>query len=192
MNYKINDSVFETFPKLITERLVLEEIDYAVAQDLFEIRSDERVVKYLDREKHKTVEDTQEMITIIMRSYNEKTGINWIIKNRTTLEVIGYIGYWRLFRERVRGEIGFALKPEFWQKGIMSEALLKVIEFGFKKFGLHSIEGNVNPNNISSIRLLEKIGFKKEAYYREDYLFNGKFQDSAIYSLLETDRLLVF
>jgi ribosomal-protein-alanine N-acetyltransferase len=187
MNIIINDSVFEIFPKLTTERLLLEEIEYSDAQDLFLIRSDNRVIKFLDRERHKSIDDTKAMITKIKESYRKREGINWVIKNRSTLQVIGYIGYWRLFRERVRGEIGFALKPDFWNKGIMTEALIKVIDFGFSKIGFHSIEGNVNPQNISSITLLEKIGFKKEAYFREDYLFDGEFKDSVIFSLLETD-----
>ena len=69
----------------------------------------------------------------------------------------------------------------------MSEALLKVIEFGFNEFKLHSIMGNVNPQNKRSIKLLEKYGFKKEAHFREDYLYNGKYLDSIIYCLLEND-----
>jgi ribosomal-protein-alanine N-acetyltransferase len=87
----------------------------------------------------------------------------------------------------MRAEIGYAMKPEYWGNGYMYEALAKVINFGFNEFCLHSIEANVNPANASSIKLLEKLGFKKEAYFREDYLYNGKFLDTAIYSLLETD-----
>ncbi|MCB9249885.1 MAG: GNAT family N-acetyltransferase [Ignavibacteriales bacterium] len=81
---------------------------------------------------------------------------------KNTSKVIGYIGYWRLVREGVRAEIGYALKPEYWGKGLMSESLLKVIEFGFANFGLHSIEGNVNPENKNSIKILEKFGFKRK------------------------------
>jgi len=52
---------------------------------------------------------------------------------------------------------------------------------------LHSIEANVNPLNEKSKKVLERVGFKKEAYFRENYLFDGKFLDSVIYSLLEKD-----
>lgn len=79
------------------------------------------------------------------------------------------------------------MKPEFWGNGFMHESLIKVIDFGFNKLSLHSIEANVNPANVSSITLLEKLKFKREAYFKEDYLFNGKFLDTSIYSLLETD-----
>ena len=187
MNYKINDNVFSVFPKLETERLLLVEFVKNDSEDLFKMRSDERVLKYLDRDSHKSVEESELMIEEMIRSYSNKEGINWIIRKKDTLNVIGYIGYWRMIRKNVRAEIGYALKPEYWGNGYLQEALTKVIEFGFKEFCLHSIEGNVNPANLSSIKLLEKLGFKKEAYFREDYLFNGKFLDTAIYSLLETD-----
>jgi ribosomal-protein-alanine N-acetyltransferase len=52
---------------------------------------------------------------------------------------------------------------------------------------LHSIEANVNPNNLSSIKLLERNNFIREGYFKENYFFNGKFSDSAIYSLISPE-----
>lgn len=187
MNTKINDNIFDTFPNLETERLQLREFVKGDAEELFKIRSDERVMKYLDRDTHKSVAESELMIEQMIEIYNNKSGINWIISKKDSLSVIGYIGYWRLIRENLRAEVGYAMKPEYWGNGYMQEALNKVIEFGFKEFCLHSIEGNVNPNNLGSIKLLEKFGFKREAYFKEDYFYNGKFLDTAIYSLLETD-----
>ncbi len=187
MNTKINDNIFDTFPNLETERLQLTEFVKGDAEELFKIRSDERVMKYLDRDPHKSVAESELMIEKMIEIYNNKSGINWIISKKDSLSVIGYIGYWRLIRENLRAEVGYAMKPEYWGNGYMQEALNKVIEFGFKEFCLHSIEGNVNPNNLGSIKLLEKFGFKREAYFKEDYFYNGKFLDTVIYSLLETD-----
>lgn len=188
MNFKINDDVFTTFPAFETKRLFLMEFKKSDAQEIFKMRSDEKVQKYLDRDTHKSVEESEAMIDGMIKSYNNKEAINWIIRNKNTNDVIGYIGYWRMIRHNVRAEIGYAMKPEFWGNGYMSEAFAKVIEFGFKEFCLHSIEANVNPANASSIKLLEKLGFTKEAYFKEDYFYNGKFLDTAIYSLLETDK----
>ena len=188
MNFKINDDVFKVFPKLETERLLLMEFVKSDAEELFKIRSDERVQKYLDRDLHKTVEESELMIDGMIKTFNSKEGINWIIRKKDSLNVIGYIGYWRMIRNNVRAEIGYSMKPEYWGNGYMQEALSKVIDFGFNEFCLHSIEANVNPDNAKSIKLLDKFGFKREAYFKEDYFYNGKFLDTAIYSLLETDR----
>ena len=187
MNLKINDDVFDQFPNIETKRLVLRSFTIQDAEELFKIRSDDRVTKYLDRDNHKTVEESQKMIEGILQSFKNKGGINWIILERASSEIAGYIGYWNLIKENVRAEIGYVLKPEYWGKGYISEALSKVLEFGFNEFKLHSIMGNVNPQNERSIKLLERFGFKKEAHFREDYLYNGKYIDSIIYCLLETD-----
>lgn len=186
MNLKINDTVFDQFPNIGTKNLVLNSFIIQDAEEIFKIRSDDRVTKYLDRDNHKSVEESRSMVQSIIKSYEDKTGISWIIREKISSEIVGYIGYWNLIRENVRAEIGYALKPEYWGKGYMSEALLKVIEFGFNEFKLHSIIGNVNPQNKRSIKLLEKYGFKKEAHFREDYLYNGKYLDSEIYCLLES------
>lgn len=187
MNIIINDNIFVDFPNFETKRLYFTEFVKGDAEELFKMRSDEKVLKYLDRDPHKSVKESELMIEKMISTYNSKEGINWIIRGKDTLNIIGYIGYWRLVRENLRAEIGYAMKPEYWGNGYMKESLTKVIEFGFKEFCLHSIEANVNPDNAKSIKLLEKFGFKREAYFKEDYFYNGKFLDSAIYSLLETD-----
>ncbi len=187
MNLKINDDVFDQFPKLETKRLTLESFRIEDSEEIFKIRSDDRVMKYLDRDNHKTVEESKIMIQKIIQTYKDRAGINWSIRNKVSFELIGYIGFWDLIRENVRAEIGYALKPEYWGKGYMSETLFKVLDFGFNEFKLHSVLGNVNPRNERSIKLLEKFGFKKEAHFKEDYFYNGKFLDSVIYCLLESD-----
>ena len=187
MNLKINDAVFDKFPNLETKRLTLGSFTIQDAEELYKIRSDDRVTKYLDRDNHKTVEESKIMIQKIIQSYKDKAGINWVIRKKVSFEIIGYIGFWDLIRENVRAEIGYASKPEYWGKGYMSEALLKVLDYGFNEFKLHSVLGNVNPQNERSIKLLERFGFKREAYFREDYLYNGKYLDSAIYCLLESE-----
>jgi len=60
----------------------------------------------------------------------------------------------------------------------------KVLAFGFIELHLHSIEANVNPGNAASIRLLERNHFTREAYFRENFFYNGKFLDTVIYSKL--------
>ena len=59
-----------------------------------------------------------------------------------------------------------------------------VLDYGFNTLKIHSLEANVNPGNAASIKLLERNGFVREAYYRENYYYNGHFLDSAIYSLI--------
>ena len=189
MNTKINENIFEKFPILESERLIYREFKKNDKHALFSIRSDFRVMNYMDSPKHVSLQDSINMIENILVSFKEKTGINWAIINKSTDEFIGYLGFWRLIKQHCRAEIGYALKPEFWGKGLMKESFDMLIDFGFNNLQIHSIEADVNPKNIKSIHLLEKKGFRKEAHFRENYLFEGNFLDSLIYSLLEEEVL---
>ena len=71
----------------------------------------------------------------------------------------------------------------------MKEALLKVIDYGFDQLKLHSIEANINPSNIASAALLTGNRFIKEAYFKENFYFDGHFLDSEIYSLINNEKL---
>jgi len=187
MNTKINDKIFEKFPTLESERLIYREITKNDAKDLFLIRSNESVMNYMDTAKHLTIQDSKKLISAIQKTYKEKKGINWGIIEKSTNIFIGYFGYWRLIIEHCRAEIGYALKPEFWGKGFMSETINHLVNFGFNDLKIHSIEANVNPKNESSKRLLLKYGFRQEAYFRENFIFDNNYIDSIIYSLLEND-----
>ena len=188
MNLKINDKIFTSFPNLESERLIFREFKIKDAEDLFFIRSNDEVMEYMDTTKHNSIKDSEELISSVHESYKNKNGINWAIVEKSTNSFIGYFGYWRMIPEHCRAEIGYALKPKYWGKGYMKEALNKLVDFGFNELGLHSIEANVNINNNSSIKLLEKKGFIKEAHFRENYLFNGVYLDSIIYSLIESNN----
>jgi ribosomal-protein-alanine N-acetyltransferase len=96
-------------------------------------------------------------------------------------EAIGTICFWHMEPNNYRAEIGYMLHPNHWRKGILSEAIEKIIDYGLNVLNLHSIAANVNPNNAASIALLEKFGFKKEAHFTENWYYNDRFLDSAIY-----------
>lgn len=187
MNIEIDKIIFKTFPELESERLLFRKIVIGNAKDLFLIRSNDDVMRYMDVPRHYSISDSEKLIRSVEESYKKETGIIWAIVEKYTNSFIGYIGFIRIFPEHCRAEIGYALKPEYWGKGYMYESIKRMVRFGFNNMRLHSIEANVNPDNEKSKKVLEKIGFKKEAYFRENYLFDNKFLDSIIYSLLEKD-----
>ncbi len=187
MNIKINENVFTTFPCLESERLLYREFKIEDASDIFLMRSDDEVTRYLDMAKHKSIKDSEEWISSLHESYKNMSGINWALVEKSTNVFIGYFGFWRMIPDHCRAEIGYALKPKYWGSGFMKETLDRLVQFGFKDLGIHSIEANVNKNNKNSRQLLERKGFIKEAHFRENFLFNGEFLDSIIYSLIESD-----
>jgi len=176
---------FSPFPEVSTQRLFLRRMTRQDAAEILCLRSSDTVMKYIDRPKAKSITDAEIFISRIEASVNSNNGIMWgITLKENTDQLIGNIGYWRLIKEHYRAEVGYMLHPDFWKKGIMKEALLKVIDFGFNNMKLHSIEAHINPDNTASARLLESTGFKKEAHFKEDFFFEGTFRDSVIYSRL--------
>ena len=74
--------------------------------------------------------------------------------------------------------------PEYHGKGITTEAVQCVVDYGFNTMQLHSIEGVIDPENEASQRVLQKCGFVKEAHFKENEFYDGKFIDAVIYSKL--------
>lgn len=185
MNIKIKDAVFESFPNLESPRLIFKEFEIDDSQALFNLRSNAQTMRFMDSYPYKTIQDAVLAIQENRLAFQEKKGINWSIFEKENNQFIGYFGFWRFFRHNCRAEIGYALHPDYWGKGYMSETLKTMLPFAFEEFGLHSIAANVNTKNESSIRLLEKNGFVQEAHFKEDYFFDGRYIDSLIFSLLE-------
>lgn len=183
----INDIHFEKFPQLESERLIFRAFTIKDAVDIQSIRSNDLVMSYMDSGYHKTIADSENFILKNLERYQNKIGLFWAIIVKEENKFVGDFAFWNISRENHRAEIGYTLKPEFWNKGYMTETLTRLIDFGFKNLNLHSFEAEINPKNENSERALVKIGFQKEAYFKENRYFNGAYLDSEIYSLLEED-----
>ena len=179
---------FSPFPTIVTERLLLREVTNKDANEIFFLRSDKEVLKYLDKAPEKSVDETIDFIARIKKDMDNKDGISWGIVLKGSDIVIGTICFWQMQKEHYRAEIGYVLHPAQQGKGIMDEAINAVLKYGFETMKLHSVEANVNPANTNSMKLLEKNGFVKEAYFKENYYYNGKFIDSVIYSLITSKK----
>ena len=158
------------------------------AQDLFRIRSNEGVMKYMDTAALDHKKAAQTLISFFNTQFKNKTAVTWGLVAKAENKLIGSFSFWKINKPHCRAEIGYSIHPDFWGNGFMTETFKNLIEFGFNQMGFHSLEANVNPQNQNSIRLLERIGFKREAYFRENFFFNEKYLDSLIYCLLETDH----
>lgn len=179
-------AAFATFPTLETERLVLRAPRADDAPDIFRIMSDERVVRYFGIPPMHSLEQAVRRVEIFQSSFAAHEGIRWAITMRGEDRLIGTLGFWRLIKAHLRAEVGYELAPERWGQGIMPEALGAVLRFGFTAMGLHSVEAQIDPANNGSRRVLEKLGFVQEGYFRESYYHpeEDRFSDTAVFSLL--------
>lgn len=176
---------FNPFPVIETERLLLRAVTMDDCEAMFFLRSNEEVTKHFNRDPDTDIEATRAKMEEILQNQEKNEAVFWVIALKEDPEtMIGNIGYWRIEAQHHRAEIGYLLHPAHWKKGIMKEALKAVLDYAFNTMKLHSIEANINPDNIASAALLERCGFVREAYFKENYFHNGVYYDSAIYSKL--------
>ena len=180
---------FSPFPILETERLVFKRIKDEDANEIIALRSNPETMKYIPRPLITTREQALEHIAQINSIIETNEGINWGITLKDNPKIIGFIGYFRLQPENFRAEIGYMLLPEFHGKGIIPEAAKKVIDYGFNEMKLHSIEAVIDPDNLASERVLQKMDFVKEGHFKESEYYEGRFLDNVIYSLLNKKSL---
>lgn len=178
---------FEPFPVLTTERLVLRSFIPKDAQALLNMRTNDRVMKYLGRDKMKNIAEANTFIQKVRKDANENKTIEWAITLKAEDKLIGKLGFWRIVTQHRRAEIGYNLMPEYFGKGIMSEAVSAVLKYGFQVMKLHSVEANLDPDNLKSVQLLNRNGFVKEGHFKESYFYNGIFSDTGSYGLLHSE-----
>jgi ribosomal-protein-alanine N-acetyltransferase len=177
--------IFTPFPTLETARLLLRRIHVDDIEEIFILRSDPIINKNSLRPLITKKEEALDFIKMIEDMVHQNEGISWVICEKEVPEkVIGHIGIWRLMKEHYRGEIGYLLHTDFQGKGMMTEALKAAIDYGFNQLKLHSIEAQVSPKNQPSQNILERNGFLKEGYLKEDFFAKGEFHDTILYSLL--------
>jgi len=159
-----------SFPELITERLSLRQLRMEDAKEIFLLRSDEKVNELIDRVTATSIEDAYQYINKIITAQNNGESVQWVITLKDDPKLIGTIVYWHIVKEKDEAEVGYELLPQYRGKGIMQEALLKVIEYGFNTLKLKTIVADPKAVNLSSVKLLEKCGFMLTDTANDGYL----------------------
>ena len=172
------------FPYLKTQRLILRRITRDDAVDFFAIRSNIEIMAAIDREPLKSMDEMFSLMALIEENIDRNESIAWAVCLKEDNQMIGHFGFHKIDFINHWAEIGYALLPHFQGKGLATEGINAILEYGFNHLRFHSVDANVNPVNKSSIALLIKNGFVKEAHFKENFFFKDAFLDSAIYSLL--------
>jgi ribosomal-protein-alanine N-acetyltransferase len=153
---------FTPFPVLKTGRLTLRQLSVNDDKEIFALRSDKQVNKYIDRDPSNTIEDARKFIHKIAEVVRQGEGIYWAITLADNDKLVGTICLFNFSNENDQAEIGYELLPAFQRQGIMQEAISKVISFGFQVIGLKTIEAYTHLKNENSSKLLERNNFRKQ------------------------------
>jgi ribosomal-protein-alanine N-acetyltransferase len=127
-----------------------------------------------------------------LRRYREEmaqgSGMPFLIFDKTTGKLAGGITLGNIRHGVAQsGQIGYWMDVNHAGRGLMHEAVLLVVKFGFETLRLHRIEAACIPDNQRSIRVLEKAGFRREGLLRSYLRINGVWQDHLLYALIAGD-----
>jgi [ribosomal protein S5]-alanine N-acetyltransferase len=157
----MSNKSFTPFPILRTERLTLRQLVINDEQEIFTLRSDSEINKYLDRQVSKTIDDARNFINKVNENINRNDSLYWAITLSDKNILVGTICLFSFSDENDKCEIGYELLTKFQGQGIMKEAVEKVIDYAFNTIKVQKIEAFFHRDNLRSIRLLDKFSFKQ-------------------------------
>lgn len=188
MSEKVNELLFESFPKLSSDRFDLVEINEAHLENVFELYSDEKVTEFFDLLPLQHINEAEKEIKFYQKRFQNNSGIRWGISFKGSSEIIGTLGFNTIIKGH-KARLGYDLQSKHWGKGYMYEALDTIITYGFEKFDIKRIEAGVMQGNVGSEKLLAKLNFQKEGILRNWMYWNEEYYDISMFSLLKEDRV---
>lgn len=185
----LNLEIIDSDIKLETKRLILRKPKAEDVGDIFEYAKEEEVARFTRFEAHRSIQDSKMFLQIVKQKHQNKTALTLLLELKDNKKIIGSISFINISEDDERAEIGFALSKNYWGQGLMSEALLKIFELGFRKIKFNRLEAFSNIENIRTIRLL-KTYMQKEGTLKDREKRKGRFCTFNIYSILRKEYIL--
>ncbi len=187
INVKTTQTQNQKIMILETDRLLLRPVTIDDKNEIFAYRLDKESNKYQGWIPE-TIEDVEVFIGKISKQINlPETWFQFVIVEKETQRIIGDLGIHFVDSENMQAEIGCTLNKDFQNKGFATESVKRAIDYLFNELNKHRIIASIDPGNQHSIRLVERLGFRKEAHFVESLCINGKWVDDLIYALIEKD-----
>lgn len=174
-------------PDLESDRLLLRKLRLDDAEDMFEWASDDVVTQFLSWPTHKTADDSRRYIQTVLDGYRCNEFAGWGIVLKPSNKVVGSLTMRHWQKEHLQTEIGYVMNPRFQGRGIMTEAMRMFLAFGFETLLLNRIEARCFTGNLSSERVMQKVGMVLEGTLRQHQFIKGAFHDFRVYALLREE-----
>ena len=172
----MNQFSSSSFPDLETERLWLRQATQKDAEAVFAVFSDPKVTQFHDLNTFTQIDEAIGVIERRAKGFESGRGIRWGIARKLDNTLIGSCGFiWD--REATAAEVGYELASQFWGKGIMSEALRAILQYGFEHRGVEFVMAQIMLENVASRRLLEKLGFQSQGVLKKHGFWKGEHHD---------------
>ncbi len=178
--------------RLETDRLVIRPVREVDLPAIFEYASRDEVAEYVTFNAHETLEDTKRFYEYAKKNYAqgmfEPMGIT--IKENGDDKVIGTIGVFTSGSKSFTAEFGYALHSDYWGRGIMTEALVAMIDFSFSNLPYERLQARCMVENSASGKVMEKAGMTYEGTFRNLMYVKEKFRTLKCYAILRSEWVL--
>ncbi len=168
--------LFSHIPTLETDRLLLRGMRVSDAHDMYEYAKRPSVTEYLTWDPHTSETETREYLTYVGQRYRTGDFYDWSLVCHADGRMIGTCGFTSFNCPADSAEIGYVLHPSYQGRGLATEAVRRVLEFGFEELGLHRMEARFIEGNTASLRLMERVGMTFEGYARESMKIKGRYR----------------
>lgn len=173
--------------ELNTKRLYLRQMEISDSPSLFKIWSDPDVTKFMNISSFTHESQAKEMIELFEELAQNNKAIRFSMIELNSNELIGTCGFNFIDFENAKAEIGYDIAKAFWGKGYAAEGIIALLHYAFETLELNRIEAKVEPANVNSIKVLQKLNFTFEGTLRQYEKSKGNFVDINMYSLLKID-----
>ncbi len=182
--------IFSHLPTIETERLILRPMRMRDAQDLFAYARDPQVSRHVLWDTHASIADSRQFLRGAIRQYRKGQPGSFAITLKDSGRMIGTVGFMWINLDYHSAEVGYSLSRDYWNQGIMTEALRAVVAFGFDTLRLNRIEAQHETDNPASGRVMAHVGMQFEGVLRQRLKNKGRFVDVALYAILRSDPRL--
>ncbi len=176
--------IFKSLPTFETERLILHELRLDDAKDMFEYAKDAEIAAFGLWLPQVTLQENIDDLQEALEGYAAGTALDWAVEHRADHKMIGRINLGGYHARDRRADLGHAYNRDYWGKGYATEAAHCVVNFAFDALKLNRVGASVLPDNIGSIRVLEKLGFQRGSVRRQYTTLRGEPEDLYSYSIL--------
>lgn len=166
-----------------TDRLILRKFTFNDINDVVELVSHPSVARVGSRIKASTT-DVEKYISLqnSLQLFEVNKCFELGIELKGEHKIIGFVGMIR--KDHEQGEVGWALNIRYRGKGYATEAARALISYGFDKLALHRIWADTSNINVASWKVMERLGMRREGYYRESEFQDGRWIDGLVYAIL--------
>jgi RimJ/RimL family protein N-acetyltransferase len=167
-----------------SDRLTLRLLEHGDLHDLLEVHASDEVTRYLPFDAWTSMGDAKTWYQRTMLRHGEGSAMQFVMQHREEGRVIGTALLFHFEEESRRAEIGYVLGKPYWGQGFAHEGVGALLAFAFGDLSLRRLEAEVDPRNVASAKVLNRLGFVQEGLLRERWALKGEICASTLYGLL--------